>query len=91
LAAEKKTKIEVERDRELSKELADSFPASDPPSITQPGGGFTGAEGAGKTESRLEKIRERAHAIWLDEGQAHGRDLEHWKQAEGEIDREGQA
>ncbi len=33
-----------EQDRVLSEELETSFPASDPPSSTQPGGGVTGAE-----------------------------------------------
>jgi hypothetical protein len=33
-----------EEDRELSEELEMSFPASDPPSSTQPGSGITGAE-----------------------------------------------
>ena len=31
-----KTPEEIARDRELDQELDDSFPASDPPSITQP-------------------------------------------------------
>jgi hypothetical protein len=39
---EKKSK--KEEDRELSEELEMSFPASDPPSSTQPGGGITGPE-----------------------------------------------
>lgn len=33
----------------------------------------------------IEKVRRRAHAIWMDEGQVHGRDQEHWHQAETEI------
>jgi hypothetical protein len=75
-----------ELDHKLSKELDESFPASDPPAITQPGGGVTGAEVAVVDETRLHKIRERAYAIWLDEGQCHDRDREHWIQAEREID-----
>ncbi len=31
-------------DKTLSQELEQSFPASDPPSSTQPGSGITGAE-----------------------------------------------
>ncbi len=73
-------------DRVLSEELDESFPASDPPAITQPGGGFTGAEVAVDEETRLHKIRERAYAIWLDEGQCRDRDRAHWLQAEREID-----
>lgn len=32
-----------------------------------------------------DQIRARAHEIWLQEGQPHGRDLAHWQQAEAEI------
>ena len=31
------------------------------------------------------QIAERAFAIWEKEGQPHGRDLEHWRQAEEEL------
>jgi Protein of unknown function (DUF2934) len=34
---------------------------------------------------REEKIRERAYAIWLDQGSIDGRDQEHWLEAEKEI------
>jgi len=37
-------KSKKEEDRELSRELEDSFPASDPPASTQPGSGITGPE-----------------------------------------------
>ena len=30
-------------------------------------------------------IRERAFHIWLEQGQPHGRDREHWLQAEAEL------
>ena len=73
MGLEKKTNFSG-KDRELLKELEDTFPASDPPSITQPGGGITGAEKSIVGKDRVERIRERAHAIWLDEGQCHGRD-----------------
>ena len=33
-----------EEDRRLSRELEESFPASDPPAATQPGSGITGPE-----------------------------------------------
>ncbi len=33
----------------------------------------------------LEKVRRRAHAIWMDQGQVHGRHEEHWHEAEREI------
>ncbi|GGE34048.1 hypothetical protein GCM10007276_09250 [Agaricicola taiwanensis] len=34
--------------KELDKEVKDTFPASDPPSSTQPGSGITGAEDKGR-------------------------------------------
>jgi hypothetical protein len=37
------------------------------------------------TSDREEKIRERAYAIWLDQGSIEGRDQVHWLQAEKEI------
>ena len=37
---------------------------------------------------REEKIRERAYAIWLDQGSSDGRDQEHWLEAEKEIAKE---
>ena len=39
-------KSKNEEDRQLSRELEMSFPASDPPAATQPGGGITGPEAA---------------------------------------------
>ncbi len=42
----KREEDEAVRERQLSKELEDSFPASDPPASTQPGSGITGAEAA---------------------------------------------
>jgi hypothetical protein len=37
-------------------------------------------------DSELEqRILERAHQIWEEEGRPHGRDQEHWRQAEQEI------
>lgn len=32
-----------------------------------------------------QRIRDRAYAIWLEEGCPHGRDAEHWLQAERAI------
>lgn len=32
-----------------------------------------------------QRIRERAYAIWLEEGCPHGRDSDHWLQAEQDI------
>lgn len=33
----------------------------------------------------LERIRARAYQIWEQEGRPHGRDLEHWQQAERQL------
>ena len=41
------------------------------------------------TEDRDEKIRKRAHELWLQEGQPDGRPDDHWYQAEREIDQGG--
>jgi hypothetical protein len=38
-----------------------------------------------------ERIRERAQAIWEREGRPDGRHDEHWRQAENEINAEGDA
>jgi hypothetical protein len=38
--------------------------------------------------ARLDAIQHRAYAIWLDDGRIDGRDKEHWRQAELEIDKE---
>jgi hypothetical protein len=32
-----------------------------------------------------ERIKARAHEIWEGEGRPHGRDREHWQQAEAEV------
>ena len=48
-------KSKSEEDRQLSRELEMSFPASDPPAATQPGGGITGPEAAG-SEAKADKV-----------------------------------
>jgi Protein of unknown function (DUF2934) len=35
--------------------------------------------------TREQAIRERAYAIWEEEGRPDGRDLDHWRRAEQEI------
>lgn len=32
-----------------------------------------------------DRIRTRAYLIWMEEGQPHGRDAEHWARAEAEV------
>lgn len=78
-----------EKDEQLSKELEATFPASDSPASTQPGAGITGAEVVPSENDRHEAIRRRAHQIWRDEGEAHGRDKEHWDAAEAEFEKHG--
>lgn len=35
-----------------------------------------------------QRIRERAYQIWINEGQPEGRDIDHWQQAETQINAE---
>jgi hypothetical protein len=42
--SEQERKSKGEQGRQLTQELEETFPASDPPSSTQPGSGITGAE-----------------------------------------------
>lgn len=42
-------------------------------------------------DERTRRIQERAHSIWEQEGRPHGRDAQHWSQAEREIDAEDAA
>jgi hypothetical protein len=43
-AKAQKPRAKADQDRQLSKALEATFPASDPPSATEPGGGVTGPE-----------------------------------------------
>ncbi len=45
---------------------------------------------AGGDDDHNEKVRRRAHAIWLDQGMVHGRDQDHWREAEQEIAEEAE-
>jgi len=38
-----------------------------------------------------DRIRTRAYLIWLEEGQPHGKDTEHWSRAEAEVAVDGGA
>jgi hypothetical protein len=40
---------------------------------------------------RDDRIRRRAHEIWEREGRPHGKDAEHWEQAQREVDAEASA
>jgi len=34
------------------------------------------------SEEHMKRIAERAHALWKQAGEPHGRDVEHWLEAE---------
>jgi len=38
--------------------------------------------------NREDRIRDRAHALWLQEGQPSGQEQRHWEQALAEVDAE---
>lgn len=42
-------------------------------------------------EDRIQKVRDRAHALWERAGRPQGQDMEHWSQAERELAEEGDA
>jgi hypothetical protein len=42
-------------------------------------------------EQKEQAIRERAYAIWEEEGRPDGQDLEHWRRAEDEVNSAGEA
>ena len=41
--------------------------------------------GLGMSEQREQAIRERAYALWEQDGRPEGRSLAHWSRAEAEI------
>jgi hypothetical protein len=43
---------------------------------------------AGSNGTKDDQIRERAYLIWVNEGQPHGRELDHWLRAEWELEQE---
>ena len=43
------------------------------------------------TDDRQERIRNRAHQIWLQEGQPAGHHERHWQQATADVDQEDAA
>jgi hypothetical protein len=40
------------------------------------------------SEDREDRVRQRAHEIWVREGRPHGHEKQHWEQASSEIDAE---
>jgi hypothetical protein len=64
--------------------LDESFPTSDAPGHSAPGSNDP-APSSGydeDAERRIIERRERAYAIWEQEGRPDGRHLDHWEQAE---------
>jgi hypothetical protein len=55
---EQDRKSKNEEDRQLSRELEMSFPASDPPAATQPGSGITGPE-APISQAKAAKMKDK--------------------------------
>jgi Protein of unknown function (DUF2934) len=55
-------------------------------STRQPGPTVAAASASDQRKpAREQAIRERAYAIWEEEGRPDGRDLDHWRRAEEEI------
>lgn len=43
-------------------------------------------QGTFMEQDRISQVRERAHAIWIEQGQPEGAAHQHWAQAEAEFD-----
>ncbi len=41
-------------------------------------------------EPNEEQVRERAHAIWMEEGMPEGREVDHWIRARRELEQEAE-
>ncbi len=85
---QKRAKIQSEQELEPSKGVGERFIAGNTPSAAPQDSSASPSQDWGAGAAREEKIRERAYAIWLDQGQCDGRDQEHWQEAEREIDAE---
>jgi hypothetical protein len=88
LDLQKRAKLQSEKDFEPSKGVGDRLLAGDPPTIPPQELHIADSWDSDAEADRLDKIRNRAYAIWLDEGQCEGRHQEHWNEAEREIDAE---
>jgi hypothetical protein len=69
---------------QLDDALDDTFPASDPPSQTDPTHGVV----AGNASPTEDAVRQRAYEIWQRAGSTHGSHDEHWEQALRELEGE---
>jgi hypothetical protein len=88
LDLQKRAKLQREQDLEPSKVLADRLIAGELPAISPQEYHIAETWDSDAEADRLDKIRNRAYAIWLDEGRCEGRHQEHWNEAEREIDAE---
>lgn len=66
-------------------------PVPDAPISHHPSPGPQAAPPAERDLGRDERIRRRAYEIWARDGHPAGRDVEHWAQAEREVDDEDRA
>ena len=66
---------------DLDDALDDTFPASDPPSMTDPAHGVGSAAAAVSEDA----IRQRAYELWDEAGRPDGRQDDHWAQARREL------
>jgi hypothetical protein len=41
--------------------------------------------------ANVDRIRERAHQIWIEEGRPNGRALDHWLRARWEVEGEAES
>ena len=64
--------------------LDDTFPASDPPSQTDPTHGVR----VGAPPPTEDAVRERAYQIWQEVGSPEGDHDEHWSRARAELEAE---
>jgi hypothetical protein len=69
---------------DLDDALDDTFPASDPPSQTDPTHGVHSVP----TLPTEDAVRQRAYELWEKAGSTHGNHEEHWAQALSEIQAE---
>ena len=68
----------------LDDALDDTFPASDPPSQTDPTHGVK----SHRLKPDEEAIRLRAYEIWEESGAMHGAHDDHWTKAQAELEAE---
>lgn len=73
----------ADQDAKLEIGLDESFPSSDAPATTAPGAGEPAPSSGfdADAERRIVERRERAYALWEQEGRPEGRQDDHWHRA----------